>query len=120
MAVGSVRPGLRVSEPVNVTLFQADCENKGPIIASPSSMGSARAPSREKSGEAVLGSQPLAVASHHDEAQAAAFVFAPSVSPRTTSPSRAAVLVKVKEFWIHFPSFRPPMFTAVRKTTRMR
>ena len=50
-AAGSVR----TSEPVKVTLFQADCENNGPIMASPRSIGSASGPASEKSGEAVFG-----------------------------------------------------------------
>ena len=44
-ALGKVRPGSRVSPPVKVTLFQADCENKGPIMARPSRKTSAGAPS---------------------------------------------------------------------------
>src|SRR5215471_2053319 len=99
MAVGRVRPGLRVSDPVNVTLFQADWENSGPIIARPSSIGRANGPESAKSGEAVFGSQPLAVDSHHEEVQAAASLFAPRARPRTTRPSKAAVLVNVNVFW---------------------
>ncbi len=41
IARGRVRPGSRVSEPVNVTLFHADCENNGPIMARPSKSQSA-------------------------------------------------------------------------------
>src|SRR5579885_1242224 len=91
MAVGKVRPGLRTSEPVKVTLFQADCEKSGPIIASPRSIGSASGPASESSGDAACGVQPLAAESHHADVQAAAFERASIVRPRTTRPSRAAV-----------------------------
>src|SRR3954470_6826083 len=92
-ARGRLRPGSRISPPVNVTLFQADCENKGPIIARPRSIASASPPVARKPGWTTAGSQPLAAGSHQDEVQAAAFGLRPQARPTTIRPSNAAVLV---------------------------
>ena len=86
MARGSVRPGSRISPPVKVTLFQADCENSGPIMARPSKRSSADAPSNGGPGKAVSASQPLAGAFHHDDVQAAHFAFGPSKQAHHDQP----------------------------------
>ena len=53
-------------------------------------------------------SQPLADGFHHDDVQAAASRFdARASGPTTIRPSRAAVLVKVNEFWISLPEPQP-------------
>src|SRR5690348_2163764 len=107
-ARGNVLAGSRVSPPVKVTLFQADCENQRPIIASPSRKTSAGCPPTGSDPVyAAVEFQPLAGASHHDEVHAAALLFTPSVSPIRMRPISAAVLANVKLFWIRVPSFSP-------------
>src|SRR5262249_15151 len=97
-ARGNTRSGSLIGRPVKVTLFQADCEKSGPIIAFPNSSKSAAPPATPRPGIAVSLDQPLAAASHHDDVHAALSRFVPSKMPTTMRPKSAAVLVKVNEF----------------------
>ena len=86
---------------MNVTLFQADCENSGPIMARPSRNTSAGGSFDRKLAVVGLGEvQPLAGEFHHDDVHAAALPLTPRVSPTTIRPTSAAVLANVNEFWI--------------------
>ena len=117
---GSVRPGSRVSPPVNVTLFHADWENNGPIIASPARAASAVPPSTGRSGKAGSRDPSHWPRGSTTRCPGRTLALLPSHSPTTIRPRDAAVLVKVNEFWIHLPSFRPLMLTAVKSTIRTR
>src|SRR5271166_3972022 len=94
IARGKTLSGSLISPPVNVTLFQADWEKSGPIIASPNKNRSAVGPSSGRSGTKARGSQPLAAESHHDDVQAALSKLLPSNRPIAIRPINAAVLVK--------------------------
>src|SRR5260370_31408782 len=78
-ARGRLRPGLRTSPPVNVTLAHPVCANIGPTIARPSSNTSADPPTTSRSGLAFCGFHPLAVGDHHDHDSNAPSRFKPAV-----------------------------------------
>src|SRR5687767_6963570 len=95
---GRLRPGFSISPPVNVTLFQADWANSGPVIARPSIITSAKPPAMASPGCAACGLHPLAHESHQEDVYAALPLFQPISRPRTINPISAAVLVNVKVF----------------------
>src|SRR5213593_3861875 len=95
-ALGRLRPGFSTSPAVKVTLFQADCENSGPVIARPTTSQNANTPAAAAAaGCAVARFQPFAIGCHQSEVNAAAAEFQPTRSPSTTSNARATVFVNV-------------------------
>src|SRR5437867_5287945 len=100
MLQGSVRFGFFTSLPVKVTLFHASLENSDPTIEVPRASNKPRADNGrfEPAGMARQGLLKFRLT---------ALVFAPAVTPRTISPSSAAILVIVKMFWMTLPVRRP-------------
>src|SRR6185503_6078148 len=101
-ARGRFFPGSRTSPAVNVTLFHADCANKGPTIARPSNINSASTTNPWLDGSnqtcAAVGCQPFSHDAHHDDVYAALAPFQPRKRPMTIRPRSAAVFVNVNAF----------------------
>ena len=107
-ARGSVRPGSRTSSAANVTLFQADCEKKGPTMAA-----------------AAASANPNVVRdSDRAREKASSGDFHASDVPRSSPPraraSSAASFAAVKTFCVRVPARRPVMLVAVSSTTTPR
>ena len=115
-ARGRFRCGFSTSPAVKVTLFHADCENSGPVIARPRTSQNANAPAPRAAGCTDPRSQPFAAGCHQSDVNAAPPAFHPTNRPRTTSANRAAAFVNVNVFWISFPRRSPRVLTSVRMT----
>src|SRR6185295_16031600 len=105
---GMLRFGSFTSPAVNVMLFQASAENSEPTWATQKATSSPSAPApaeragtQEKPGR--ISAAPTRV--HIDEKLAEiAAALRPKKIPRKIRAMRAKVLVKVKRFWMIFPS----------------
>src|SRR5262245_17624087 len=97
-ARGRFRPGFSTSPAVNVTLFHADWEKSGPVIARPRTSQNANIPAAAAGGCTASIDHPFAVGFHQSDVNAAPLAFHPTNNPRTTRPNNAAAFVNVKVF----------------------